>query len=219
MNSEGMSWKSSRVITAFTPGSASALEVSIDLILACGWGLRRTLPTSMPGKEKSAPKRARPVTLSTPSGRTGRVPIHFKAGWISSLFRAVAMSASSDVGGGIHHGAHDLVVAGAAAEIAGQPVAHLGLAGIRIAVEQGFRGDQEARRTDAALQGGMLQKFLLQRMQLLAVRHALNGLDRAALGFGRQHQAGADQAVPQHHAAGPTAARAAAFLAAGELQL
>src|SRR5918996_3737699 len=147
MNSEGMSWKSSRVITALTPGSARALEMSIDLILACGWGLLRTLPTSMPGKEKSAPKRARPVTLSTPSGRTGRVPIHFKAGWISSLFRAVAMSVSSEVGSkvrcGIHHGAHDLVIAGAAAEIAGQPVAHLGLAGVGIAVEQGFGGDQE----------------------------------------------------------------------------
>src|SRR5919106_290364 len=202
MNSEGMSWKSSRVTTALTPGSARALEVSIDLIRACGCGLLRTLPTSMPGKEKSAPKRARPVTLSTPSGLTGRVPIHFKAGWISSLFSAVAMSAPSDVGGGVHHGAHDLVVAGAAAEIAGQPVAHLGLAGVGIAVEQGFGGDQEPRRTDAALQRGMLQELHLQRVQLLAVRHALDGLDRAALGFRRQHQAGADQAVIQHHAAG-----------------
>ena len=74
MNSEDWSAKSSRVMTAFTPGSASAFEVSIETMRACGWGLRSTLPMSWPGRLKSAPKRARPVTLSTPSGRIVRVP-------------------------------------------------------------------------------------------------------------------------------------------------
>ncbi len=74
MNSDGWSPKSSRVMTAFTPGSASALEVSIEMMRACACGLRRTRPMSWPGRLKSAPKRARPVTLSTPSGRTVRVP-------------------------------------------------------------------------------------------------------------------------------------------------
>ena len=48
----------------------------MDFSRAWAWGLRSTLPTSMFGRCTSAPKRARPVTLSTPSGRTGRVPIH-----------------------------------------------------------------------------------------------------------------------------------------------
>jgi hypothetical protein len=74
MNSLGWSPKSSRVITALTPGSASAFDVSMRTIRACGWGLRRTRPISWPGRLKSAPNRARPVTLSAPSGRMGRVP-------------------------------------------------------------------------------------------------------------------------------------------------
>ena len=74
MNSDGWSAKSSRVTTAFTPGSASALEVSIDTMRAWACGLRSTRPMSWPARLKSAPKRARPVTLSTPSGRIVRVP-------------------------------------------------------------------------------------------------------------------------------------------------
>ena len=41
-------------MTAFTPGSFSALEVSIDLMRACGCGLRSTLPQIMPGMVVSA---------------------------------------------------------------------------------------------------------------------------------------------------------------------
>ena len=68
------SGRSAAVSTALTPASFSAFDVSIFLILACAWGLRRILPTSWPGILKSAPYLARPVTLSIPSGRSGRVP-------------------------------------------------------------------------------------------------------------------------------------------------
>src|SRR6185295_770272 len=44
------------------------------------------------------------------------------------------------------------------------------------------------------------------------------GGDLAALGLGAQHQAGADDAAVQHHAAGAAIAGAAAFLAAGQQQ-
>src|SRR5215510_4380426 len=74
--SHGNSTRSRPHITALTPGSACALSKLIDLIRAWGWGLRRTLPQSMPGLEKSAPKVARPVTLSSPSGLLVRLPIH-----------------------------------------------------------------------------------------------------------------------------------------------
>ena len=43
------------VMTALTPGSFSAFEVSIFLILAWACGERRTRPTSWPGALKSAP--------------------------------------------------------------------------------------------------------------------------------------------------------------------
>ena len=77
-------------------------------------------------------------------------------------------SGSSHLGGGVEHRAHDLVVAGAAAQVAGQPVAHLRLGGVRALFQQRLGGDQEARRADAALQRGVLQELALQRVQLLA---------------------------------------------------
>src|SRR5665213_3244576 len=69
------SGKSAEVMIAFTPVNCSALEVSIFRILACACGERKTNPISWPGIDASAPYRARPVTLSTPSGRGTRVPI------------------------------------------------------------------------------------------------------------------------------------------------
>ena len=72
----GKSTMSRAVTTALTPGNASAFEVSIDLMRACACGLRLTLPQIMPGMVVSAAKAARPVTLSAPSGRMVRWPIH-----------------------------------------------------------------------------------------------------------------------------------------------
>ncbi len=41
----------------------------------------------------------------------------------------------------------------------------------------------------------MLDEFALQRMELVAIRHAFDGLDLAAFGFGAEHEAGADEAA------------------------
>ena len=69
-----MTIEGAMMTTAFTPGWASALEVSMDLIRAWACGLRNTMPCSNPLRFMSAPYCARPVTLSTPSGRIGRLP-------------------------------------------------------------------------------------------------------------------------------------------------
>ena len=50
----GKSTTSLAVTTAFTPGWASALAVLIDLMRACGCGLRSTLAQIMPGMVVSA---------------------------------------------------------------------------------------------------------------------------------------------------------------------
>ena len=68
--------KSSLVITALTPGMASASDVSMEMIRAWACGERTTMPWSWPGRLRSAAKRARPVTFSSPSWRTGRVPTY-----------------------------------------------------------------------------------------------------------------------------------------------
>ena len=64
----------------------------------------------------------------------------------------------------------------------------------------------------------MLQELLLERMEGLALGHALDRLDLAPADLAAQHEAGADQPAVQHDAAGAAVAGGAAFLAAGELQ-
>src|SRR5947207_3274872 len=54
---------------AFTPASARALEMSIDVMRACGCGLRSTRPKSMPGSDTSDVYVALPVTRSPASIR------------------------------------------------------------------------------------------------------------------------------------------------------
>src|SRR5256886_5193675 len=170
MNSDGWSAKSSRVMTAFTPGRASAFDVSMATMRAWGCGLRSTRPMSWPGRLKSAPKRARRVTLSTPSGGMVRVPT-YPCPFVP--FSAMALTLSHH-DRGVLHGGHDLVVPGAPAEVAGEPVTDLRLARIRIALEQGPAGHQEAGCADPALQRRVLQELRLQRMERLALRHALD---------------------------------------------
>src|SRR6266478_4465280 len=216
MNSDGWSPKSSLVMTALTPGSASAFEVSIETMRACGCGLRSTRPMSWPGRLKSAPKRARPVTLSAPSGRMVRVPTYV-CEFPFVIVSAMGLSLSHRRGG-VHHRAHDLVVPRAPAEVAGEPVADLGLRRVGRPLEQGLGGHEEPWSADAALERGALQELLLQRMERLAGGHALDGLDLVAGYLAAQDQAGADQPAVQHDAARPAIAGRAAFLAPGQVE-
>src|SRR5262245_61752254 len=136
-----------------------------------------------------------------------------------SVARSVVNSLASQLGGGIEDGTDDFVVAGAPAEVAGEPVARLGLRRARIAVQQRLGSDQQARRAEAALQRRMFQEFSLQRMQIVPARHALDRLDPVAFGLDRKHQARADQAAVDRHAARAAVARAAALLAASQIKL
>src|SRR5712672_1934786 len=181
--SGGTSGKSARVTTAFTPGSASALATSIDMIRACAYGLRLILPHSMPGIFMSAPKLARPVTLSTPSGRIGRVPTTFNV----SLSRNDITSLPSHDCSGVEHRADDLVITGTPAEVAGEPIARLFLGRVQVLVEQRLGRDDKSRRAEAALQRRMLEEFLLHRVQLVALGDALDGRDLVAFRLGSEH--------------------------------
>src|SRR5262249_49631009 len=71
----------------------------------------------------------------------------------------------------------------------------------------------------AALRRAELGERLLQRMQLAAVRHALDGLDLAALALDRQGEAGQDGLTVDEHRAGAALAELAAVLGAGELEV
>ncbi len=97
-------------------------------------------------------------------------------------------------------GAHDVLVAGAAAELARDHVPDLGLGRIGVAVEQPAGGHQHARGAEAALQAVALHEALLERVELAALVQVLDGADGAAVGHGGQHGAALDRLAvhPQH---------------------
>src|SRR5204862_6139589 len=68
---------------------------------------------------------------------------------------------------GIEDRADDIVVTGAAAKIAGEPVARLFLGRVLVFVEKRLRRDDKARCTEAALERGVPTEVLLHGMQLL----------------------------------------------------
>src|SRR6202158_2700935 len=95
------SGQSAEVTTAWTPGSAAAIAMSIERMRAWACGERRTRPTSMPGIVMSEPYCAVPVTLGTPSGRTGRVPTHLNClTWSRAVMSSMAASPDCRVAAG-----------------------------------------------------------------------------------------------------------------------
>ena len=115
------------VMAANTPGAASARETSTFLMTACAYGLRSTAPWMRPDSFTSAPYWARPSTLSTPSCLMGRLPTTLNscagrsAVVLMSLDSSALLCSALGLIGGALNGAHDLVVPGAPAEVAGQP--------------------------------------------------------------------------------------------------
>src|SRR6267378_2124840 len=63
--------------------------------------------------------------------------------------------------GRVLHGLDDVHVPGTAAQVSGDGLADLQLAGVFVALEQRARGHEHARRTEAALQAVLLGEALL----------------------------------------------------------
>ncbi len=101
------------------------------------------------------------------------------------------------LGGGAQHGLDRLRVAGAAAEHAGDGLAHLRFAGVRVRIQQVLGRQKLSRSTVAALDGPAGHKLLLERMQFFVARaaHSLNSDNRRSIGLGCQHHAAVDQAI------------------------
>src|ERR1700722_278132 len=79
--------------------------------------------------------------------------------------------------GGGENGVDDRLVAGAAADVAGNRLDHLDPAWRGVAIEERFRGHQHARRAISALGREMLHERRLQRMKLRAGLEAVCGRD------------------------------------------
>ncbi len=116
-------------------------------------------------------------------------------------------------------GVDDVLVAGAAADVAGQRLANVVLGRRRMLFQIRRHRHQDARRAIAALQTVMLVHRLLNRIELAAVaREALDGREFVAVGLHRQHQAGADRDTIEQNGAGAADAMLAADMGAGQPQ-
>src|SRR4051794_8871591 len=99
-------------------------------------------------------------------------------------------SACGQLGGALHR-LHDVLVAGAAAQVAGDHVAGLLVRRRRVGPQPGGDRGEEARGAEAALQAVALQERLLNRPQgPVRVGEPLDGGDLAVLRGDGEHQAG-----------------------------
>src|SRR6478609_787499 len=79
---------------------------------------------------------------------------------------AVTASLSSPLGSGPQHGLHDVLVPGAAAQVAGERPPHLVLARARVVVEEGLGREHHPWRAEPALQAVRVFEALLDRVEL-----------------------------------------------------
>src|SRR5258706_2569180 len=151
----------------------------------------------------SSAKRVWPVTLARPSTRRRGLPRTFIAHPLRRLL----------------DGLEDLLVAGAAAQVAGHCFLDSLAGGIRLFRGQRLGGEQDAGGAVAALGGAEVGESGLQRMELCAAGHPLHSLHRAPLALDRQHQAGELRLAVDEDCAGTALAELAAVLGAGEAEV
>ena len=121
----------------------------------------------------------------------------------------------------ILHRVHQHLVTSAAAGVLVllEPVADVVAGRIRVAVDEGLGGDDEARGTEAALGATVDHPSHLQGVQVLRGADALDGGDGRAVGHALHlGDTGADQLAVHDHVAGTALALTAADLGAGEAQ-
>src|SRR5918996_3555417 len=132
---------------------------------------------------------------------------------------SVAIASAPHVRGGRLNRLDDVVVAGAAAQVALEPLADLGFGGRRVALHQVDRAHDHAGRAEAALQPVMLAERRLHRVQLAVLRQALDGGDLRALGLYREHGAALHRFAIDVDHAGAALAGVAADVGAGQIEL
>src|SRR5581483_11092773 len=121
--------------------------------------------------------------------------------------------------GCLEHGLHDVDVAGAHAQLAGQGFADLVLAWLGVVVEELDGAEDHAWRTEAALQRVALLEGALQRVELAVVCQAFYCGDLGAVRLDGQHQAGSHALAIHQDRAGAAHAVLAADVGARQLQV
>src|SRR5438128_9037403 len=103
--------------------------------------------------------------------------------------------------GCVLHGLDDVEIAGAAAEVAADGLADLGLARVLGALEQRAARQHHAGRAKAALQPVLLPEAFLDGVELASLLQPLDGRHFAAVGLHRQHGARLHRLPVEQHGA------------------
>src|ERR1700730_7156551 len=175
--------------TALTPGIFSAALVSMLLTFACACGERSILPKSIPGRFMSNEYFARPETLNGPSMRDIRFPISVRLSASGHLYSAIAPPSFCR----LHHGRSHTHVGSASTKISAQPFLHLLGSRVWVFVKECLTGNHESRSAEATLLSVVINKGLLNRMQLVALHQSFYGGDRLALSFDGKDRARVDR--------------------------
>src|SRR5215472_2255547 len=133
-------------------------------------------------------------------------------------FRLLAARLGSELGRRPQHRLDDVLVAGAAAQVAGQRPAHVFLGGVGVLVEQRLGGHHHARGAEPALQAVLLLEALLQWVQLAGGGQALDGADLVPVGLDGQHGARLHRAPVDQHGARAAVGGVASHVGAGQAE-
>src|SRR6266702_1763851 len=155
------------------------------------------------------------------SSRTSRTSRGFCAPLVRRRRTACATAGRLGIPG-CSRGQHSLnvaVVVGAAADVAGHRRAHLVRRWMRIASEQRLGAHELSGRAKATLRSIVLYERPLKRVELVAMREALDGVNLSPVGPHRQIAARVDGLAVQYHRAGSAFAAVAADLRAGQAEM
>src|SRR5205085_167775 len=97
-----------------------------------------------------------------------------------------------------------------------QALANLGLAGMRMALQEIDGGQDHAWCAEAALESVLLPKGVLERVKLPGHCQALDRLHASAVGLHSQNSAGLDRLAVDEDGAGAALAGVAAHVGAGQ---
>jgi hypothetical protein len=118
---------------------------------------------------------------------------------------------------GLADGPEDPLIAGAAAEVAGEGFADLVVSGVRVLLEERFDRHHEAGRAEPALETVVLHERLLDRVQrAVGGGDALDGRDLRSVRLGGEDQAGPHGNAVDDDRAGAAHAVLAAEMGASE---
>src|SRR3990170_3266616 len=196
------SLKSLPVKTPTMPGSRAAFVVSMRLILAWAYELRSTAAWTIPGSWISSRYLASPVISRGSSRRLTLAPKSLVTAMSRPLLSCGSPHRRSRTGNdtrdcrdvlglhlssGIPDGVDDVLIAGAAAEVAFQAMTDVSLAGVGVPFEDLQGRQHHPRGAEATLQPVLLPEPLLDGMQPAVLGQPFHRDELGAVGLRGKH--------------------------------